>query len=69
MLIMRNCFFFCLDVNECEFFKNNCYLDVECINIEGLFLCWCRFGYKGDGVKCFCKWFLCCYFLFYIFGN
>ena len=66
---MRNCSFLCLDVNECEPFKNNCHLDAECINTEGSFSCRCRPGYQGDGVKCFCKLFLCRHFPLHIFGN
>ena len=68
-LTMRNCSFLCLDVNECEPFKNNCHLDAECINTEGSFSCRCRPGYQGDGVKCLCKWCLCRHFPLHIFGN
>lgn len=45
------CFYF-LDINECDEGGNDCYENVNCINILGFFNCICKVGYIGDGFKC-----------------
>lgn len=48
-----NCFLLFLDIDECIIFeRNECDVNVLCINIEGFYVCWCVRGYVGDGINC-----------------
>lgn len=47
-----------LDIDECKEGIYNCdRRKGNCINIIGLFKCYCNEDYEGDGVWCFCKYF------------
>lgn len=48
---MNECFFEKI-LDEYDYFEYNCYSDVNCINIKGLFYCICYMGYFGNGVVC-----------------
>lgn len=39
-------------MDECFIGIYNCYFDVNCMNMKGLFYCICLMGYFGDGVLC-----------------
>ena len=40
------------DINECETGKHNCDANAICSNTIGSFVCTCKPGYSGNGVKC-----------------
>lgn len=42
---------FLVDIDECEE-GNDCDFNVLCINIEGLYVCCCIWGYSGNGRNC-----------------
>ncbi len=42
----------CADVNECSLGIDNCHVQANCINQEGLFDCRCQDGFMGDGISC-----------------
>lgn len=43
-------------MDECESSGiNECDLNVMCMNIEGLYVCWCKKGYVGSGKNCIGK--------------
>ena len=49
-----NCFisyFVVLDVDECVG-NNSCSANAKCVNTDGSFYCYCKSGYKGDGLLC-----------------
>lgn len=41
----------CVDINECSS-QSNCDVNAGCYNSEGSFICECRSGYYGSGIKC-----------------
>lgn len=41
-----------LDIDECVEGIFICDVDVECVNINGLYICFCKFGYYGDEMNC-----------------
>ena len=44
----------CLDVDECaEHYTNKCNHNARCINQDGGYLCQCKDGFYGNGLKCF----------------
>lgn len=48
-----------VDIDECfSNGMNNCYKNVFCINMEGLYVCCCFSGYIGDGKNCIGKVYL-----------
>lgn len=50
--------YFFLDINECvDLSLNDCDFNVKCYNLEGIFECRCKRGYRGDGKICECE---CC---------
>ena len=46
-----------LDIDECASNHDNCADNstVTCVNAEGSYLCFCNFGYFGDGKACIGK--------------
>lgn len=41
-----------LDIDECIIGNYDCYVNVICINIIGLYNCICKEGFIGDGCLC-----------------
>ena len=44
--------FLIADKNECETGKHKCDANATCENTEGSYVCTCKPGYFGNGVKC-----------------
>ena len=49
----------CLDIDECAI-GSPCSVFAACKNMVGSFLCWCNWGYTGNG-------FTCAGWVFYVF--
>ncbi|CAM9746628.1 unnamed protein product [Lampetra fluviatilis] len=50
--ILRLCFFFVADINECISGQNTCSVDANCTNTIGSYTCACKLGYEGNGRDC-----------------
>lgn len=64
--------FYFLDIDECSVFKNVCDVNVVCINMEGFYFCFCKFGFIGNGKYCsgknlINKELVCWYIVKYVF--
>jgi len=41
-----------LDIDECTTGDNDCHVDANCLNMPGSWMCFCKAGFRGDGLEC-----------------
>ena len=52
ILVELQCFWFFLDIDECNASPPVCDVNANCSNTRGSYICSCKAGYNGNGKTC-----------------